>query len=169
MQLSRHLDKGFWAIAANIAKALYGFGIVFWLIAVLPKEAYANYLLVQTTYLIIAQLLVSISLAAYIKFYYEKGDLLELQSAALLIFTVASAVIFLIYIPLIPWISVPLKMQDEMSLFLFVPGLFFASAIKLFTNEVFKATHKIKAIFISEITFLSFTAYWLLDFISTLD
>ncbi|KAA3659977.1 MAG: hypothetical protein DWQ10_07695 [Calditrichaeota bacterium] len=153
MQLSRHLDKGFWAVAANIAKALYGFGVVFWLIAVLPKEAYANYLLVQTTYLIIAQLLVSMSLAAYIKFYYEQSDLLELQSAAVLIFVVASVLVFLVFIPLIPLVSVPFKMHNERALFLFVPGLFFASAIKLFTNEVFKATHKIKAIFISEVTF----------------
>ncbi|KAA3616526.1 MAG: hypothetical protein DWQ05_12410 [Calditrichaeota bacterium] len=155
MQLSRHLDKGFWATATNAVKALYGFGVVFWLIVVFPKSAFANFLIVQTTYLICAQLITSFSLSAYIKFYYEKSDRVELQSSGILLFWGTSIIVFLMFLLIYPYLGQLINMDIEYDLLLFVPALYFASAAKLYTNEVFKATHQIKAFFLTELVFFA--------------
>ncbi len=140
-------------MASNAVKALYGFGLVMWLLAVFPKAAFANYLIVQTTYLILAQLISGFSFAAFIKFYYEKGREVEFQSSALLIFGITAIVVFTLFIMSAPTLAMLLNMQADAGLLKFVPALFIASAPKLFSNEVFKARHAIKAYFMAEVTF----------------
>ena len=153
MQLSRHIDKGFWATASNVIKALYGFALVMWLIAVFPKSAFANYLIVQTTYLVLAQLISGFSFAAFIKFYYEKEHEVELQSSSLVLFCAAGILVMAIFSIFVAPLRQALNMARETDLLLYVPALFFASAPKLFSNELFKARHEIKFYFLTEVTF----------------
>jgi O-antigen/teichoic acid export membrane protein len=150
MRLSKHLDKGFWAIATNSLKAVYGLFFTIWLISVLPEEAWGTFYLIQVTFIIISQLGMALSMHPYIKFYYGTEHILKLQSNALLIYIVFLLLALGIILPFKNQLGLWLRIPDFGRLINFVPLLLFASFGKMIANEICKATHRLKEFFISE-------------------
>lgn len=150
MRLSKHLDKGFWAIATNALKAAYGLFFTIWLISILSEEAWGTFYLIQATFIIISQLGIALSMHPYIKFYYGAEPILKLQSNALLIYCVFLLFSLGMILPFKNQLGVWLRIPDFGSLIYFVPLLLFASFGKLLANEICKATHRLKEFFISE-------------------
>ena len=156
MQLSHHLDKGAWALAANACKAVYGLLFTLWLIMVLPRETWGAFAIIQTTYLAISQLSLSFGMAPYIKYYTSESDHLPLQSGAL-------AIVFCVAIPPLALISVYpdifndlfLKKAEYEVIVYFVPFLFLSAVGKLITNDIFKATHQLKEFFYTEVVYFT--------------
>lgn len=155
MQLSKHIDKGLWTLATNGLKALYGVIFTVWIIAVLPENSWGEFYLVQTTFIALSQLALSLSMAPYVKFYYEEGEKAGLQSNA-----------FLLYLAVVvPGVTLLVLGRQQLSLWLhsaalaqlifFVPLLFAASFGKLAVAEIFKATHQIREFFFTELAYIT--------------
>lgn len=164
MLLSKHIDKGFWTLATNAVKALYGLLFTLWLIAVLPEQAWGTFYLVQVTFLIIIQLGLALAMQPFIKFYYEAADRLRLQSNAILIYAGFLAGALLLIVPFHRTISAFLHIDNPHTLLYFVPLLLFASFFKLLTNEIFRATHQLKAYFFSETLYFGCNVVLILAF-----
>lgn len=151
MKLGRHLDKGFWAVAANVYKALYGIFFMLWVISIYAENVWGTFALIQTTYLTVSQLAVAIAMSPYIKFFYDKEvDLLALQSNALLLMLSFALPVFAVLLLFPDMLSELFDVPELGSLMYFVPLLFIASLGKLLANEICKATHRIKAFFFTE-------------------
>ena len=146
MELGRHLEKGFWTIADKGMVAAFGVFMIL-VVRILPQEAFADYLLIQYTFLILSHLALTLGMAPYVKYYYEVHDRTALQSGALLLmgafFLGTGAVLGFFRQEL----AVVLKNDSFSHLFFFVPLLFFAAFGKLFANEIFRTTHEIQKIF----------------------
>ncbi|MFQ5630832.1 MAG: oligosaccharide flippase family protein, partial [bacterium] len=155
MLLSKHLDKGFWTLATNAIKAAYGLFFTLWLISILPEQVWGTFYLIQITFIVISQLGLALSMQPYIKFFYETDDVLKLQSNALLLYCAFLILSFSVILPLKSQLGVWLKISDFDTLILFVPVLLATSFCKLITNEIFKATHRLRAYFYSEALYFS--------------
>jgi O-antigen/teichoic acid export membrane protein len=154
VRLSSHLDKGFWTLADKAILAAYGLVFMLLVIRTLPEEEYGNFVLVQNAFLILSHLAVSLGLAPYVKHYRDSPNRLPLQSNALLLF----ALCFLLVLALLwPWrfaLGALFNSADFAALFYFLPLLIAASFIKQFTNEVFRASYNIKAVFLTDAMFV---------------
>lgn len=150
MRLSHHLDKGFWTLADKVLLAAYGVLFMLFVIRVLPEEEYGNFVLVQNTFLILGHLALTLGMAPYVKFYHENPQRLALQSNALLLFTGFFVIMLALLWPLHEHLGRWLNSPDFAALFYFLPLLILASFFKFFTNEIFRASYRIKAIFITD-------------------
>ncbi|MDQ7063499.1 MAG: polysaccharide biosynthesis C-terminal domain-containing protein [candidate division KSB1 bacterium] len=155
MQLSRHLEKGFWTVADKGLVAAFGVFLLL-VIRILPDVEFGDYLFVQYTFLILSHLSFSWGMAPYVKYFYETDDRLALQTNALILvlffFALMAAGIWFFRVP----VSVFFKSQHFEQLAYFVPLLFLAAFGKLFANEIFRATHEINRIFWVDFTYYAF-------------
>ncbi len=150
MRLSTHLDKGFWTLADKAILAVYGIIFMLFVIRILPEEEYGNFVLLQNAFLILSHLGVSLGMAPYVKHYHDNTNRLALQSNALLLFTLFFVFMLAILWPLRVALGELFNSSDFAALFYFLPLLLAASFIKQFTQEVFRASYKIKAIFLTD-------------------
>ncbi len=155
MNISRHLDKGFWTLATRGTNALYGIFFIFIVLRLLPEEEYGKFALLRDTFLIIYTLSVTIGMAPMVKYFYEDRDRAGLQFHGLLLTAgFAIAVNILLWLFRHP-IGSLLNNPDFAAQFFFVPLLLFAAFGKLYANELCRATHKIKLIFYTEAIYFS--------------
>jgi len=152
VRLSSHLDKGFWTLADKAILAAYGIVFMLLVIRILPDQEYGNFVLIQNAFLIISHLGVSLGMAPYVKHYHDNPNRLPLQSNALLLFALFFVVMLTLLWPLRAALGALLNSPDFAALFYFLPLLVGASFLKQFTNEVFRASYKIKAIFLTDAT-----------------
>jgi len=152
VRLSSHLDKGFWTIADKGILAAYGIVFMLLVIRILPEQEYGNFVLIQNAFLILSHLGVSLGMAPYVKLYHENPNRLALQSNALLLFAGFFLGLIMLLWPARVALGRLFNSSDFASLFYFLPLLLAASFLKQFTNEIFRASYKIKAIFWTDAT-----------------
>lgn len=152
MRLSSHLDKGFWTLADKAILAAYGIVFMLLVIRILPEQEYGNFVLLQNAFLILSHLGVSLGMAPYVKHYHDSPNRLPLQSNALLLFVLFFLFMLILLWPLRVALGALFNSPDFVALFYFLPLLIAASFIKQFTNEVFRASYQIKAIFLTDAT-----------------
>jgi len=153
MQLTKHLDKGLWAIADKSLFAIYGVGFMFLVIRVLPKEELGVFVLVQNVFLILGHLSVCLGLSPLVKFIHEIKDRGALIAAAVYLqigfITVALLVMWLVREPM----GMALKSPEFAKLFYFVPLLFVAAFGKLLAVEILRSLFRIREVFWSDLAY----------------
>jgi O-antigen/teichoic acid export membrane protein len=153
MQLTKHLDKGLWAIADKSLFAIYGVGFMFLVIRVLPKEELGVFVLIQNVFLILGHLSVCLGLSPLVKFIHEIKDRGALIAAAVYLqigfITIAMILMWLVREPM----GVALKSPAFAKLFYFVPLLFAAAFGKLLAVEILRSLFRIREVFWSDLTY----------------
>jgi len=153
MQLTRHLDKGLWAIADKSLWAIYGAGFMFLAIRVLPKEELGNFVLVQNVFIILNHLSICIGLSPMVKYMYEIKDRGALIAAAVYL-----QVGFMLVALALLWIAREpfgrlLRSPEFSSLFYFVPLLFIAAFGKLLAIEIMRSLFRVRDVFWSDLAY----------------
>lgn len=153
MQIAKHLEKGFWAVAIQILVAIYGVAFMFLVVRVLPEEEYGNFVLIQMAFLLMAQLGTGFAFGPMVKYLYEYED-----RKILLTNTVFIGIVFFLLSGFLTWLlRVPLgslfNSVKFTNLAFFVPLLLVVSFGKFFTNQLQRALYRIKAIFWTNLTY----------------
>jgi len=150
VRLSSHLDKGIWTLADKSILAAYGILFMLLVVRILPEQEYGNFVLIQNAFLILSHLGVSLGMAPYVKHYHDNPNRLALQSNALLLFAGFFLFIIITLWPARMTLGAWFNSPDFAALFYFVPLLLAASFLKQFTNEMFRASYRIKAICLTD-------------------
>jgi len=153
MQLTKHLDKGLWAVADKSLFAIYGVGFMFLVIRILPKEELGVFVLVQNVFLILSHLSVCLGLSPLVKFMYEIKDRGALIAAAVYLqvgfVAIALLAMWFVRAPL----GSALKSPAFAELFYFVPLLFIGAFGKLLAVEILRSLFRIREVFWSDLTY----------------
>jgi O-antigen/teichoic acid export membrane protein len=153
MQLTKHLDKGLWAIADRALFAIYGVGFMFLVIRILPREQLGVFVLVQNVFLILGHLSVCLGLSPLVKFMHEIKERGALIAAAVYLqvgfMLVALAVLWLGRAPL----AQVLRSPEFSGLLYFVPLLFIAAFGKLLAVEIMRSLFRIREVFWSDLIY----------------
>lgn len=153
MQLTRHLDKGLWAIADKALFAIYGVGFMFLVIRVLPKEELGVFVLVQSVFLILSHLSVCLGLSPMVKYMYEVKERGALIAAAVY-FQLAFILVALTGLwAMRETLGKLLQSTEFAGLFYFVPLLFIAAFGKLLAVEIMRSFFRIRSVFWSDLTY----------------
>jgi len=153
MQLTRHLDKGLWAIADKSLFALYGIGFMFLVIRVLPKEELGVFVLIHNVFLTLAHLGVCLGLSPMVKYMHEIKERGELIAAAVYLqwgfMVVAIGILWAVRVPL----GEMLRSPAFADLLYFVPLLFVAAFGKLLAVEIMRSLFRVREVFWSDLSY----------------
>lgn len=153
MQLSRHLDKGFWAFALQGLVGIYGVVFMFLVVRALPPDEFGNFVLIQTAFLAIAQLGNGFAFGPMVKYYYDYEDRRILATNSLYL-----GVGFAMISGLLIWLfRVPLGSLFNSAAFAglayYIPILLMVSVGKFFSNQVMRSVYRIRGIFWTHVVY----------------
>ena len=150
MEFGRHLSKGIWAFGDKGLPALFGIGMIFLVVRILPENEYGSFVLVQTLYTLASTLGTALALLPLTKFAAETTENGPYITAALtllaLFFAAVSVVVIALQTPLIALLD-PRNEGHLSSLMLFIPVLLLTAYFRNFAVALLQATYRVREIF----------------------
>lgn len=150
MEFGRHLSKGIWAFGDKGLPALFGIGMIFLVVRILPENEYGSFVLIQTLYTLASTLGSALALIPLTKFAAETTENGSYVAAALTLlaffFTAVSVIVLVLQTPLIALLD-PRNEGHLSSLMLFIPVLLATAYFRNFAVALLQATYRVREIF----------------------
>jgi O-antigen/teichoic acid export membrane protein len=150
MEFGKHIGKGIWAFADKALPAIYGVGIVFLVVRILPEKEYGAFVIIQSIVAIASALCYALALQPMTKFVAEKDRPVPFITVALITVIVYYAVIsglIWIFRREIAGFFDPSHEGNLVGLFGYIPLLFLTSAYRNFAISLFQARYRVERIF----------------------
>ncbi len=150
MEFGKHIGKGVWAFADKALPAVYGLGLIFLAIRVLPEKEYGAFVIIQSIFNIVVTLGYALAFQPLIKFAAEREDHGSHIVAAIImnagLFLIVSTVVVLLKNDIAVFLD-PTRQGNLAQLLLYLPILFFSAFYRGFAVSLLQAKYAIQRIF----------------------
>jgi O-antigen/teichoic acid export membrane protein len=150
LEFGRHIGKGVWALADKALPALYGIGLIFLAIRILPEREYGAFVVIQTVFNIIVTFGYALALQPLIKFAAERENHGSYVVAGIVmnagLFLIVSLVVFIARADIASLFD-PTRQGELADLLSYLPILFFSAFYRGFSVSLLQATYQIQRIF----------------------
>jgi len=150
MEFGKHIGKGIWAFADKALPAVYGVGLIFLAIRVLPEQEYGAFVIIQTLFLLGNGFAFALAFQPLIKFLAEEkeaGSHIFASTVLNVGFLIAFSAILLLFRAPIMTLFDPSEEGVLTRLWNYIPLLFAASIPRSLSISILQARYSIARVF----------------------